>query len=44
MFNWAVELALNALKQTHKSESENWVLLSTKYKMECLTFPKLFFY
>lgn len=33
MFNLAVELTLNTLKQTHKLVSENWVLLSTKYKI-----------
>lgn len=33
MFNLAAELTLNILKQTHKLVSENWVLLSTKYKI-----------
>lgn len=33
MFNLAVELTLNTLKQIHKLVSENWVLLSTKYKI-----------
>lgn len=33
MSNLAVELTLNILKQTHKLVSENWVFLSTKYKI-----------
>lgn len=44
MFNWAIELAVNTFKQTHKSESESWLLLSTKCKTGCLMFPKLLFY